>query len=368
MATRILLVISSLNGGGAEIAVLRMLKAFNAQPNVSAHLISLSQKNDYGDVDPRTVTMLPIANSKSLDSIFKRGQVIGLLQQKIAELEQQHGPFSVVFSHLEVTNAIVARMHFACPVFYVHHNSIQQELLCEKSRGPFKYFKFKQRLKALKDKDVICVSKGAAEEFTLPWLPVKSCRVIYNPFDADDIISQSYQGDNPFPNRPYILHVARLGRAKRHDRLFEAFAQLTGPEILVLLVKESRKLSKLIQRYGLQERVIVAGFQTNPYRYMRHARCVVLSSDYEGLGNVMVESLLVETPFIANDCPNGPKEILGQWRPDWLAQRGSADDLAQKLAKLLAEPKPSFEWPGAALFSPEHCVQSYLSLLTPSDQ
>ncbi|MEE2026028.1 MULTISPECIES: glycosyltransferase [Alkalimonas] len=363
MSKRILLVITSLNGGGAEMAVLRMLKAFNAVPDTSAHLISLSQKNDYQDVDPEMVTMLPIANSKSLDSFFKRGKVIQLLQQEVARLEQEQGAFDVIFSHLEVTNVIVAAANFHCPVFYVHHNSIQQELLCAKERGPFKYFKMKQRLKALKNKDVICVSKGSASEFTLPWLPVKSCQVIYNPFDAEEIIAGSQEGGNPYPDRPYLLHVGRFGRAKRHDRLFEAFAQLTGPEVLVLLTKQSSKLTKLIKRYGLEDRVIVAGFQANPYRFMKHARCVVLSSDYEGLGNVMVESLLIGTPFIANDYPHGAKEVLGHWRPEWLAETGSADDLARKLAQLLQQPPQAFQWPDAELFSHVHSANAYLALI-----
>lgn len=364
MSKRVLLVISSLNGGGAEMAVLRMLKAFNAVPDTSAHLISLCQKSDYQNVDPNTVTMLPITNSKSLDSFFKRGKVISLLQQEVARLEKQNGRFDVIFSHLEVTNALVSAANFSCPVFYVHHNAVKQELQCEKSRGPFKYYKLKTRLRALINKDVICVSHGAASELDLPWLPVKSCRVIYNPFDADEIIAESLQGDNPFPGQPYVLHVGRFGRAKRHDRLFEAFAQLKGPEILVLLTKENAKLTRLIARYGLENRVVVAGFQANPYRYMRHARCVVLSSDYEGLGNVMIESLLIGTPFIANDYPHGAREVLGNWRPEWLAETGCADDLARKLADFLQQPAQPFSWPGAAQFSHVHSANAYLALIS----
>lgn len=363
MQKRVLLVISSLNGGGAEIAVLRMLKAFNEQPNTSAHLISLSQKNDYGTVDPSSVTFLPVKSSKSLDGFFKKSNIIKLLKDAVSELEQKFGTFDVIYSHLEVTNVIVSSAGFTCPVFYVHHNSIQQELMSEKSRGPIKYYKFKQRLKALKDKNVICVSKGSASEFTLPWLPVKSCRVIYNPFDKEQIISQSNQGENPFPQHPYILHVGRFAKAKRHDRLFEAFAQLSGPEKLVLLVKKSNKLLRLIRAYGLEDRVVVAGFQHNPYLFMKHARCVVLSSDYEGLGNVMIESLLIGTPFIANDYPHGAREILGNWRPEWLAEKGSAKDLATKLNSLLQKPIEMFSWPDAELFTPTHCAKAYLDLL-----
>lgn len=363
MPKRVLLVICSLNGGGAEIAVLRMLKAFNEQPDTSAHLISLSQKNDYVGMDLQNVSMLPISSSKSLDSFFLRTKVITLLKAEVTRLEQAGGAFDGIYSHLEVTNAIVAQADFSCPVFYVHHNSIQQELLAAKARGPFKYLKLKKRLKALQHKNVVCVSHGAASELTLPWLAVKSCNVIYNPFDAAEIVRLSQQEGNPFPDQPYILHVGRFGRAKRHDRLFAAFAKLTGPEILVLLTKASSKLARLIKRYNLEERVIVAGFQANPYRFMKHARCVVLSSDHEGLPNVMVESLLVGTPFIANDCPHGPREILGEWQPNWLAAKGSSDDLANKLACFLQQPSEPIEWKQADLFTPAHSAKAYLALL-----
>lgn len=361
--TRVLLVVSSLNGGGAEVAVLRMLKAFNAMPHISARLISLCEKNDYGDHDAHAVTFLPIPEGKSLDGLFRQGRVVQLLKQVVERHERSEGAFDVIFSHLETTHVIVSAAHFECPVFYVQHSSVQQELICQRSRGLLKYLRLKRRLKALKDKHVICVSQGAAAEFSLPWLPVKSCNVIYNPFDSSEIIELSQQGGNPFPDRPYVLHVGRVARAKRHDRLFSAFAMLDVPEVLVLLTKESRKLSRMINEYGLADRVFVAGFQENPYRYMKHARCVLLSSDYEGMPNVMIESLLVGTPFIANDCPHGPKEILAHWQPDWLAEARSAENLAQKLRQILDRPSQEFQWEQAAMFAPETCAKAYLSLI-----
>jgi len=58
---------------------------------------------------------------------------------------------------------------------------------------------------------------------------------------------------------------------------------------------------------GLGKRIRWLGFQRNPFAVVREADCFVLSSDHEGLPNVVIESLLCGTPVVATRCPYGPK-------------------------------------------------------------
>ena len=60
----------------------------------------------------------------------------------------------------------------------------------------------------------------------------------------------------------------------------------------------------------MTDKVIFAGFHSNPYPLIKNADLLVLSSDFEGLPTVLLESLSLSTPAISSDCPSGPREIL----------------------------------------------------------
>ncbi|VTN12604.1 Glycosyl transferases group 1 [Raoultella terrigena] len=56
--------------------------------------------------------------------------------------------------------------------------------------------------------------------------------------------------------------------------------------------------------------MLFKGFHKNPLPWIKHARMLVLSSDSEGFGNVIVEALLLNTPVASTRCPGGVTEIL----------------------------------------------------------
>ncbi len=61
---------------------------------------------------------------------------------------------------------------------------------------------------------------------------------------------------------------------------------------------------------GIEERVIFKGFVENPLPYMAHAELLSFTSDYEGMGMVLIEALACNTPVVSTNCPSGPSEIL----------------------------------------------------------
>ena len=69
-------------------------------------------------------------------------------------------------------------------------------------------------------------------------------------------------------------------------------------------------LEKLVAEYNLQDRVFLLGFQSNPFKYVSKSSVFVLSSLFEGLGNVVLEALACNVPIISTDCKSGPREIL----------------------------------------------------------
>jgi glycosyltransferase involved in cell wall biosynthesis len=127
---------------------------------------------------------------------------------------------------------------------------------------------------------------------------------------------------------------------KRHDVLLDALRRASLPHKLVLLCARSPALDSLIAENGLVDRVVVAGFRPNPYPWMRAAELVVLSSDREGMPNVLVEALACGTRVVSTDCPSGPREVLRGALARWLVPPGDADALAAAMRDALAAPRP----------------------------
>ena len=70
------------------------------------------------------------------------------------------------------------------------------------------------------------------------------------------------------------------------------------------------KLQDYIKKNNLKNSVKILNFTNNPYPYINQADLFVLSSKYEGLPNVILESLVLKKFVISSSCRTGPKEIL----------------------------------------------------------
>ncbi|WP_372923147.1 glycosyltransferase, partial [Roseovarius sp.] len=96
-------------------------------------------------------------------------------------------------------------------------------------------------------------------------------------------------------------------------------------------------LLSLAQELGVADRVILAGFHPDPTPFYKTADLFVLSSDYEGFGNVIVEALACGTPVVSTDCPSGPGEILDGGRYGRLVPVGDAPALAKAIETSLGD-------------------------------
>ncbi|MDC0390531.1 glycosyltransferase [Candidatus Thioglobus sp.] len=108
------------------------------------------------------------------------------------------------------------------------------------------------------------------------------------------------------------MHVGKFKDQKRHDILIKSYAKSNIKEKLVLVGQGplEEKSRDLVKKLNIKDKVIFSGFQNNPYPYMKNAKFMVLSSEFEGLGMVILESLALNTPVISTDCNSGPREIL----------------------------------------------------------
>ena len=137
-------------------------------------------------------------------------------------------------------------------------------------------------------------------------------------------------------NYTTLLAVGKLRPQKNYPLLIKAFKKLfINKENLRLIIigdgPEKKKLTELINTLKIVDYIDMISYVENPYAYYKKADCFVLSSDWEGFGNVVVEALYAGTRVIVSDCSGGPKEIINDGEYGLLFKKGNLDSLFQAI-------------------------------------
>ncbi len=168
-----------------------------------------------------------------------------------------------------------------------------------------------------------------------------NCRSIHNPVDVAGIRARAAEAPDEVPDGPYIVTAGRLEHQKGHDLLIRAFARSAECRgtMLVILGQGSRlaALQQLAAELGVADRVRFPGFVANPWAYFARARLFVLPSRWEGFGNVVAEALATGVPTLVTDCGYGPREIVEHGVSGWVVPAGDADALSVALDRLLGD-------------------------------
>ncbi|WP_374347170.1 glycosyltransferase [Chitinimonas sp.] len=357
----IVLLIDGLPGGGAERVVLTLAQAL-AAAGQRVTIVSLQAVCEYPI--PAGVDYLVVADTgrgplRKLREIARRAALLD------AALLQHFGdtPIDLAISNLPKTDRIVAASRRLNNAWFCLHCALTEGSLGER-RGWRRRLKLRQLRHCYGGRKLITVCQALQDDVRALGIRPAQMVTIYNPFALDDIRTQS-QAACPLDGEDFLLHVGRLNRQKRHDRLLAAFKLSPYSGKLVLLgsgsADDRAALLAQIAELGLSERVQFAGFQENPYRFMRAARALVLSSDYEGFGNVLVEALACGTPVISTNCPVGPNEILQGNLALGLADL-SVEGLARAIDRVLAAP-PQAESAALDRFALATVAAQYASLV-----
>lgn len=149
--------------------------------------------------------------------------------------------------------------------------------------------------------------------------------------------------DKPFDVvTPYIVYVGSFKTQKRIDLLLKTFLIVSNSFDVNLVIvgdgdqdNNKEKALSFIKDNNLEEKVLFVGRKSQLSGYYKYAKCFVLCSEYEGFGNVIVESLANGTPVVCFDCPGGPNYILENGRYGTLANFGDTEKLARSILDLL---------------------------------
>jgi len=397
---RISFLLDNLTGGGAEKVILNLAGGFTKLGH-PVDILVCKMEGVLCNSIPAGVNLVPLKASSSNMGFLcaMRADPAGF--RAIAGMLTKRKSFKFILpiaAHLQASrpdvlvsalpksniNAILAKYYSGAPTRVVvgaHINISTQEAECYSSgKSKLRHMRpLMQRCYRRADA-VVAVSEGVAEDIA-NYLGLDQGHVttIYNPIETRQIETLSYESLNhPWFDAgtvPVILGMGRFVAQKDFPLLLRAFAKfrekrqarlvlLGGDESSAEQYEHKQELGRLAARLGVQEDFDMPGFKVNPYPFLGKASIFVLSSRYEGFGNVLVEALLCGCPVVSTNCPSGPAEILSDGKYGMLVPVGDESRLADAICETLDNPqnKAVLRARGAE-FSIENAVERYRKVL-----
>lgn len=169
---------------------------------------------------------------------------------------------------------------------------------------------------------------------------VKHSFVIPNPYVPVDGVSP-YFGER----RKTIVSAGRFAEQKRFDILIRAFTRVhdSHPDYRLVLYGEGdckSKYKELSKSLGIESFIDYPGYVNNVASNIREDGIFVLSSDYEGIPNSLIEAMSVGLPCVATDCtPGGPDFLTDHGKRGLLVPIRDVDAMAAAIVKLIETPE-----------------------------
>ncbi len=328
---RITLVISSLNGGGAE-RVMSILANYWAEAGQDVILITHAAGQDAYAVSERVrrVRLALQWNSAHLrDALRHNVNRIRTLRHVIRESRPD-----IVISFLDITNVLTLISCFGSrfPVIISERTDPRQHRI--------------GRLWILLRRwlypraDAVVVQTPSVHQWALTFLPSKTVHTIPNPVLLPSFKRNSETVDGG--EKRTVVAVGRLIIEKGHDLLIRAAALVLEkhPAWNLMIIGdglERSSLEKLAADLGISHRICFQGYVKDPSSLLCQADLFVLASRYEGFPNALLEAMACGLPVISTDCPSGPREIIRDGVDGILVPAEDENALARAMDRLMAD-------------------------------
>jgi glycosyltransferase involved in cell wall biosynthesis len=322
----ILFILPCFSGGGAERVSLTLLKGLY-EKGYSVGLIVFDQNGPLSSIVPDGV---PIYN---LGTIALRRSIVPLIK-KIQQLKPK-----VIFSTFGYINVALLAIRWIL--------KLKIKLLVREANLPSislpnnsweKLMTASYRLLYPKADKLICTSIRMVDEFTSTFsVPESIIELLPNPIDVDAIRELSM----PIKcfDKAGVRYVAsgRLTFQKGFDRLLYWFSELNDEKSTLVILGDGNDKSALIQQakdLNIQNQVKFLGFCDNPWQWYAGADVTLISSRWEGMPNVALESLACGTPVISTIESGGVAEIARQVRNNELIVVSSHTSFIDEMLKI----------------------------------
>ena len=344
--------------GGAEKNFLKLINFYKKQGHSVCLVLNKKKGRLLKDLE-KEVSIINLNIDRTYKSIFPLRKIIS-----------SHKP-DIFFSSLTHCNImlIIANIlsKFKTKIIVKECNNLKFQL----NYGPFLnflYICFISFIYKFATK-VISVSKSLEKQLKeMLFLNPKKIFTIYNSLDIKEIKTKSRENYKKiFENKnPTIISVGKLKKQKNFINLIKAIDTLNKNKnkinsLIIGSGKEKNKLEKLILKLKLSKQIKIIPETSNPFKYMFHSDLYVLSSNYEGNPNVILEALCLKMKIVSTNCDFGPSEILQNGKYGKLVKVNDYIDLAKGIEFQLKNNK-SKNYPNFKKFSINYVAKKYKKL------
>lgn len=336
---KILFIIPSLVGGGAERTLINLLSKIDYNL-FDIELFSVLAKGPYLTEVPANVKLTTLYKNelwlKIITKLHQKFHFNFFFKRKIQK--KMNGNYDVGISFLDGVyteflhlnkniNKKYAWIHCSYKSYINFSKFYKDEVYCQRIK--------KYRYDLLDG--LIFVSQDALEEFELTFGKYKNMQVLYNIINVDSVIQKSMEQINleEYNDLFNFVAIGSLIPVKGFDRLIRSSSILKqkGKKFKVHILGngyQENELKKLIKELGLEEVVFFKGFQKNPYPHLKAANSFIMSSNSEALPTVLCEAMILSKPTIVTNC-SGCREIVNMGEFGLMAEQND-EDLANKMA------------------------------------
>ncbi len=144
------------------------------------------------------------------------------------------------------------------------------------------------------------------------------------------------------PRESFVLSAGRLHPQKNHPLLIKAFARIAyrHPHYKLWIYGDGElreELQSLVRDLGMEGRIFIEYSVKDIFMKMKKCTAFVLSSDFEGMPNALMEAMALGAPCISTDCnPGGARDLIINGVNGWIVPRGDEMALADKIDYVLS--------------------------------
>src|SRR6185369_6750364 len=331
-------VLPSLAGGGAERAAVHVLNALDARAwNRSLYLFE--REGPYLDEVDKGIRVVASGDASRIGRVRELRRFVRAEQPDIVMVFLSF--FSVLAAARTATSRVRVVFNQQTPVSafltdadYNWRRPIRRRVFSAVARFAYR------RADA-----VVATSQGVADDLAGQFgVERRRLHVVHNPVDLTRIESAVEEPIDPqlerVWTRPAVVAAGRLADAKNYPLMLDAFALVRARMAARLFIlgqgELEPELRARVHALGLDEDVVFCGFQRNPWKYIARGDVFLLTSHYEGFGNVLVEAMACRVPVVATASP-GTREIVRPGADGVIVERHEPQAVASALLALLGD-------------------------------